>query len=267
MDCRATPTVRNHQPTRRSSVVTLWVGRLALLFCPLLVLGCVPQTTLPVAPEPKPDEAKLPKITPKPKTCVDAGQMLEASSEDPKKSPEQKAELVSKAKLSYQQALRLDPNFTPAVRSLARLHVKEGRDEEAITTLQDAVKKSPRDASLYFDLAMSQARHKDFEKAVQSMQQAVTLAPDNRAYATTYGHILGRAGRYDEALNLFTRLMGAAPALYQVARMQVHTKQMDLARSNLERALQMEPNMNDAKELLTALNASPVVPVEVKFEE
>jgi thioredoxin-like negative regulator of GroEL len=285
MDCRA---IRSRHGTRettgRTSFTWRWVGRLSLVLCPILFFGCTPQGMFPIAnpssrsdtPPPLPDDQPiLPKRMPKPQTCVKAGELLEATAESPKRSGQEKAQLLENTRIAYQQALREDPANADAARDLARLYLKQGDQDRAVALLQQVLQKRPKDAGLWFDLAMCQARHKDFEPALRNLRQAVVLDPDNRTYATSYGHLLARAGHYDESVAQFTKLLGPAMAYYQVARMQEHVQQIDLARANLQQALHLNPKLEPAQQLLAALDNGGPVPaspepsgaVPVSFEE
>jgi tetratricopeptide (TPR) repeat protein len=208
-----------------------------------------------------PGEAPVrPKRTPKPQTCVKAGELLEATAEDPKRSPQDKAQLLENTRMAYQQALREDPANADAARDLARLYLKQGDQDRAVALLQHVLQKRPKDAGLWFDLAMCQARHKDFDLALTNLRQALALDPENRTYGTSYGHLLARAGHYDESVAQFTKLLGPAMAYYQVARMQEHVQQLDLARASLQQALRLDPRLEPAQQLLAALDSGGTVP-------
>src|SRR5207253_2655498 len=111
-------------------------------------------------------------------------------------------------------------------------------------------------------------RRKEWEPAGDAMGHAADLEPTNRQYANVLGFCLARAGRYDQSLAYFTRVVGEARAHFNVGRMMMHNGQADAARQQLELALQREPNLAEARELLAQLNrpqnrpAQAVVPVQ-----
>src|SRR5262249_26422306 len=264
MDCRLT---RSREGTSKTTdrPNRLWrrVGRWSVVFAPLLVVGCFPQSaTLPTAsPTARKetttleDQAKLPRRQPSPGRLVAMGKLREDQADEPATPGHERAVLRDEARRAYQQALKIDPNDVSSARALAGLYVKDGDYDRALATLHKVLKAHPQDAALWHDLAMIQARHREFDAALQSMYRALQLDPENRVYATTYGHLLARAERYDDAVTQFPPLLGPAMACYQVARMQQHMQRPDLARVYLTRSLQIEPNLEPAQQLLAALES------------
>ncbi len=212
------------------------------------------QTTPPVvASRPRQENGEA-KVTPKPATCVAAGHSFEAEAEDPRCEPSNRERLRDQARRAYQQALEIDPGNLTASRKLAHLYMTMGDHERAAATLQRGLQKSPNEPSLHSDLGMCQARQKDWNHAVASLNRAVELDPENRQYLNTLGHCLARAGRVDESLVCFRRTVSEAQAQYNVARMLHHTKQTEQARQHLQLALQADPELEPAKEMLAQLD-------------
>jgi tetratricopeptide (TPR) repeat protein len=276
MDCRA---IRSREGSRGPARgLWRWARRLCLVLCPAAALGCTPLGTFPLVAQTSQgdtpaitadDNSKLPRRTPRSETCVKAGEVYEGQASDEKLSAQQKAGLLDMARQAYQQALRLNPNNAEASRNLVRVYVKLNEHERAVGILQQLLQKHPKDVSLWADLALCQARRKDFDAALQSLGRALELDPENRANRMTYGHLLARAGRFDDALGQFTELMGPAAAHFQVARMQLHLDQTNLAYANLKRAVQIDPGLEPAQKLLAAMeNGSPAdaEAVQVDFE-
>jgi tetratricopeptide (TPR) repeat protein len=244
------------------------------------VLGCTPQGTLPVTSpsvrtEPAADGGLFAllggssKRTPKAATCVAAGQYREQEASNPDRPQPEQARLREEARKAYHQAIRLDPDHVPAYQALARLYQSEKDYDHAVATYQTALKRHPKDAALWHELGMCHSQQKAWEPALASLHKAVELDPENRPYNNTLGYCLARAGRYDESLACFQKVNGAAQAHYNLARMQLHLRQDDLARQNLEAALQLDPQLAAAKQLLGQLQngARPVVTVGLEGTE
>lgn len=237
-----------------------------------VVVGCTPQRTLPVNPTTPPPaipaasapsgdssaDSKLPKRTPKPATCVALGQMRERDMEEPDRTPAQREMLADHARKSYQQAIHLDAQHVPAYHSLARLHVRLAQHAQAVETYRKALSLKPADASLWFELGMCQSRQKQWDAALDALRKACELAPDNRPYAQTLAYALARAGRYDDSLVIFQRVVGPAQAHVNLARMLLHLEQTALARYHLSAALQLDPKLTAAQEMLVQLEAGTV---------
>ncbi len=278
MDCRASRVTEGTRGAAgRAGVWRRWAGRLALVLGPALALGCVQQGALPLVPQAGGDptaaqDSQLPRRKPKTNTVIAAGGCLEAEAQNPKHSDAEKAEILDAARRAYQQALKQDPRNVEAARKLATVYLREGEQERAMATLQPLLKKYPKNAGVWFDLAMVEAAQRNYGPAIQHMAQALTLDPENRAYGIAYGHLLARSGHYDESLQQFTRLVGPAVAHYKVAQMQQHLGQTELALLNLQQALQADPNLAEARQMMAALaggGAPPAGagPAQVGFEE
>jgi hypothetical protein len=89
---------------------------------------------------------------------------------------------------------------------------------------------------------------------------ATQLDPENTMYNTMLGFGLARSGRYDECLALFTRTQGEAKAHYNLARMLKHVNRVAESKHHLRLALQADPELEPAHELLAAIESGKDVP-------
>lgn len=250
MDCRAAP----------SRLVSLVLGSTSILG--LLGTGCTQLPVQPAVPETaltaaiKADaEKELPKRPPQAATCVSYGSFYLKAAAEPAHSSVEREQLLDQARRSFQQALKLEPKSLDAHRGLARTYQERNEYDRAAQTYQDALKISAKDASLWFDLGMCQARQQNWAGALESMHRAAELDPENRAYGSALAYALARAGRYDESFALFKKLAGEGQAHYNVARMLHHVHQDEQSKQHLRLALQSEPGLDAARELLAQLEA------------
>ena len=142
---------------------------------------------------------------------------------------------------AYQQALQTDPKYLPAYRSLARLYWDLNDPAHAVQQYQKALQLYPKDASLWYELGMGQFRVKDYANGLAALDKAQALEPENREYSNAFGYALARAGRYDQALTVFTRHNDPAKAHYNLARMLAHMGQGDQGLQQVKLALGAEP--------------------------
>jgi len=84
----------------------------------------------------------------------------------------------------FNEALKLDPNYTPARYNLALVHLEHGQFESAATLLKQVHQKpgAPPDAGAYLaiacnNLAVIAARQRDFKRADQYLQTALAADP------------------------------------------------------------------------------------------
>ena len=259
------------RPVRPPNFVHRSAGRKSTLspfLLPLLLAcGCFPQTTLPVAPNTAPvaeahpitPEKDQPKRPPQAATCVAFGNLeLEAANENVAvagtvRTPAQRREVFDTARKYFQQALKSDPQCRDAYVGLGQAYQGLENYERAVATYQKAVAAFPKDPVFYYELGMCHARHKAWAPALEQLKKAADLDPDNRRYANTYGFCLARAGRYDESLAFFKKTVGEARAHYNVARMLQHAKQDEVCREHLRQALQINPNLTEARQMLAEM--------------
>jgi tetratricopeptide (TPR) repeat protein len=227
------------------------------------------QTLLPgqIVEVPLKKEADRPKRTPKAETCVAYGNFAAEEANAPEKAPLEVEAQRDIARKAYQQALSIDPNCLSAYRGLTALYVAMKDYKHATATYQDALKRFPKDPSLPYELGMCCARQKDWEPALEYLKKATELDQENRQYNNALGYALARAGRYDESLAVFERLQTEAEAHYNLARMLRHLNQMDPCRQHLQTALQKDPEMKPALDLLAELDAPPREVQQTNFTE
>jgi tetratricopeptide (TPR) repeat protein len=207
-------------------------------------------------PEPPPAarERAGGKRQPLPGTHVSWAVYREREANAPNTDPAQKPKILDQARMAYLKAIEVDPGHLPAYTGLARVYVQLGIPERAQETYQKALKRFPKEGSLWYELGMIHCRQKDWPNAIEHLKKAHDLEPENRQFAQTYGFCLARAGRTDESLTCLTRVMGAAQAHYNVARMLVHLQREDQARQHLHLALQRDPHLQAAGQLLARID-------------
>lgn len=79
----------------------------------------------------------------------------------------------------FKKALDIVPDFDRALYGLAKTYVATGRVPEAVETLEFAVAKHPKNASLHFELAGTYQLKRDYRKAYGSYIQVVQMDPDS----------------------------------------------------------------------------------------
>ena len=98
------------------------------------------------------------------------------------------------AEAEYRTALRLDPNFVPALANLADLERMRGRDQRGAELLRKAVEIEPDNADVRHALGLLLVRQRDYAEALAQLRQASELAPDNARYAYVYAVALNSSG-------------------------------------------------------------------------
>lgn len=198
-----------------------------------------------------------PKRNPHPNTEIAFGKLkeAEADSDAAKSQPEAQARLRDDARKAYQQALKLDPNNLEASRRLGQLYAKNGDFERAHEVYKKVMAKHPKDATLWYDLAMCHKRRHDFNESVRCLNKALELDPENREYQKKLGFTLAWMGHHDQGLTWLTRAQGPAEAHLNVARVLGLKDQVELARHHLKLARGQDGELlPQAQALLSALD-------------
>ena len=98
-----------------------------------------------------------------------------------------------------------DPGLTQVCRRLAVLYDRQCDYARALPEYEQALKLSPKDADLLNDLGYCHYGRGDWAEAEKCLRRAVALRPDHRRAWVNLGLVLGRQGRWDEAIIEFRR--------------------------------------------------------------
>ena len=126
--------------------------------------------------------------------------------------------------VAYQRALQLVPTYVPALVNLADVYRLQQADDKAELLLLKAIAvtaenarqaiNDPGDvytfalqqASVEYALGLLYARTKTYSKALESLNNAVTLSPENSDYFYASLLMLDALNQRDKALNILKRL-------------------------------------------------------------
>ncbi len=213
-----------------------------------------------------PDLPGKPK-TPQASTCIAFGDWMitagdnarnhahkAASDEQRQQFLDQSSRCYENAKQLYHQALKLDAKDMRAYLGLAKLAQYEKRFDQANEHYQRVLKEYPKDASIWFEYGLCLAKQKQWNESLECMQKACQLDGKNTNYTSQYAWALARVGRFEESWNLFRGLYGDGPAYLRVAQMAMHLGQWDKSKHFAQLALQIDPELAQARELLIHLN-------------
>jgi putative PEP-CTERM system TPR-repeat lipoprotein len=189
------------------------------------------------------------------------------------------------ARQSFENALRKNPDYFPALRNLARLDVAARKPEEAKKRFEDMLTRNPKSSLALLALAELEARAgagmdrvaalieravaanptdvashlalinfhigaREAGKAVAAARDARGSLPDNPALIDAEGRALQAAGSYNQALANYARLSEIDPAAVQpylrMADIHMTAKNPDAAMQSLRKALSIKPDSIEA---------------------
>ncbi len=105
--------------------------------------------------------------------------------------------------------MELDAHCAAAHANLGFMLRRMNRLEEAVASLQEAVRLRPRDHVSLNNLALACIDLNRPQEAQQHLQQALELAPDNEGYLLNLAALFRNMGRLDEAVELSRRVLEA----------------------------------------------------------
>jgi Flp pilus assembly protein TadD len=148
---------------------------------------------------------------------------------------------LTKALESYNQALESEPNNAPALASIARLHFRQGKYQEANQFFTRALTQSPQDAELHNDLALTRSKLNDVPGSVSSFNQALALSPGTSRYANNLATVHFESGDAASAYRVLAANNKPAVAHFNMAYLYYKSGRLDEAKRHLNSAVEFAP--------------------------
>ena len=157
----------------------------------------------------------------------------------------------------YEQALQTDPQDSRSMVALARTSDRAGDLGRAEAIYSQAAELRPQDAAILNDLGLCYAKQGKLDAAIEVLDRAVRESPNSVRYRNNLATILVNTGRSDAALQQLSSVHGTAVAHYNVGFLLSKRGEAELARRHLTLALQANPQLEPARQVL-ALLGGPV---------
>lgn len=158
----------------------------------------------------------------------------------------------------YQKARAADPSLTAqASRRLAVLYDRAAEFGKAMEEYEALLKAHPKDADLLNDVGYSHYCRGDWANAESYLGRAVKADPKHKRAAVNLGMALAQQGRWDEALQAFTKVVRPAEAHCNLAFALATQGRTEEAKQHYQRELELDPGMKLAREVLARLENPP----------
>ncbi len=176
-----------------------------------------------------------------------------------------KKEQFAKAAALFEQALANEPGdkskiATPYAQALVgeSTSILESNPKQAESLLQKAIELDPTNAEAFYNLGKLYTSKKEYAQAIQSYDKAIDLAPSSPDAFFNLGFIYYGRKDYPKAEALFLKVTELQPtyldeAYFNLAVVQNLQGKKEESIGNLERALEVNPNNDKAKEFLLHL--------------
>ena len=118
----------------------------------------------------------------------------------------------AKARENIGRALQQKNNYTEAIFLLSQIEAQEGNIKAAIQSVEAAATIAPNDATVFFQLGLLRFNDKDFRGAASALERAVALNPNYANAKYFLGLSYEKLNRDADAIKQFTELQAANPA-------------------------------------------------------
>lgn len=165
------------------------------------------------------------------------------------------------AKKRFENVLVKDPKNNPALLGLAELSARTGGSKEEVSgLLSRAVAANPSERAPHVLLIDFYLRNKDNKAALAAAQSASTVLPDSLEVLDALGRAQLAIGDTNQAISSYTKLANLQPLstqpLMRLANAHLVDKNMDAVEKNLNKALELKPDLLEAQSNLVMLNVS-----------
>ena len=164
---------------------------------------------------------------------------------------------LADAQTTFETALEREPVFTAAYINLADLYRAAGREADAEILLRSAIENNTQDPSGHFALGLSLVRSDRLAEAVEELDRAALLAPNEPYYQYVIGVALNSTGRREDALQklreVHERFPGHRETLLALATIHRDGAEFQDAGIYARRLLEISPADGAARALLLEL--------------
>jgi len=155
---------------------------------------------------------------------------------------------------ALKEAIRLNPSYTVALENLGSVYRQQHRWAEAESVLKRALETDPNNAEVNYDLALTFAQQDDTQQAEQHFVAALRLRPEYPEALNNLGVLYLNTNRADLGAKAFETCIRVAPTFDQayinLAKVYAQQGQMDRAADTLHQLLKQHPDHALAKRLL-----------------
>lgn len=131
-------------------------------------------------------------------------------------------DFVYKAERTLEKALNKDPGYAPATILLTEILRSGGRNLEAIDAINRILEQTPDEASLIHLRGLINLKLKDYNKALEDLERATALAPDQWLFGYRYAVALFQLQQQDEARKVTRALLKRFPDNPQLQALMQH---------------------------------------------
>lgn len=122
---------------------------------------------------------------------------------------------------AYRQALRIEPNFVPALLNLADFYRSVGQEAQGQPLIQKALSVAPESGAANHTYGLYLVRQKDYRAALEYLKAAVEAEDAEPRYAYVYAIALENSDQIEQAIEVLTAAINRWPTQYDLLLTQV----------------------------------------------
>jgi len=172
------------------------------------------------------------------------------------------------ALVSYRTALKISPEYLPALEGAAQLEYEAG-DPEAVSLLEHVIRLRPQDATAHAMLATLAVRKNDCVTAVTHFALSGPTLSSQPAALREYGVCLMKLKQPEKAIPIFQELLASNPddlrARRSLAALQLNANQPKDALATMQPLLQSVPDTSTMRLAVAIYEANNDTPNAVKI--
>ena len=165
---------------------------------------------------------------------------------------------LNKAEQAYLHALRIEPNYVPALINLADFYRGTGQEEKSEPLFKKALRLSPDSGAAYHSYGLFLVRKQNYDGALPYLKAAVGKNDALPRYAYVYAVALDSIGRADDAVKILIKANERWPNQYNLLMTLIiyleKTGNTNSVYKYLSRLTAIAPNAADVKKLLKKYN-------------
>ncbi|MBL84509.1 MULTISPECIES: tetratricopeptide repeat protein [Marinobacter] len=131
-------------------------------------------------------------------------------------------DMIYKAEKTLDRALEKDRGYVPAAIQLTDVLRSGGRNREAIQLIDSTLEASPGEAQLVHLRGLINLKLKDYPAALENLEQAAELAPEQWLFGYRYAVALYQLGQKDKAREVIASLLGRFPDNRRIRALMSH---------------------------------------------
>lgn len=150
----------------------------------------------------------------------------------------------------YQEAIRLNPAYAEARSNLGTVFYKQGQTDKAIGQYQEAIRLDPDCVDAHNNLGTILYEQGKTDEAITQYQEAIRLKPDYIDAHYNLGLALNKQGRLDEAIGQFQETVRLNPNYiephFDLGNTLAQTGRLDEAISQFQEVIRLKPDYAQA---------------------